>query len=300
MWLGCERLSGSAGKVVLFSKGADSIITPRLSANDKLNPRAVLTATDSHLTAFSKLVSVLATAAPIDPADRCSSRVHAGPARDERCQARYLGRRVQGVGRTLRRGGEVIRPQEQARQVRGLQSCAAAPLSRAALTGRARSLADEIEREMVLIGATAIEDKLQRGVPETILKLRQAGMKVRGAVRRGTTGGLSRAQVWILTGDKMETAINIAKACELIGDADIQQITVRSARSAGTRLAPTLQPVVQDNLPRRDSVFALPVRVAPRARWATANQPLTLAGRVCPGGAAGAAGRRFAAGHARG
>ncbi len=36
---------------------------------------------------------------------------------------------------------------------------------------------------MVLIGATAIEDKLQRGVPETILKLRQAGMKVRGAAR---------------------------------------------------------------------------------------------------------------------
>ena len=50
-----------------------------------------------------------------------------------------------------------------------------------------------------LIGATGIEDSLQEGVPETISSLREAGMNV-----------------WVLTGDKQETAINIAYSCRLI------------------------------------------------------------------------------------
>ena len=45
-------------------------------------------------------------------------------------------------------------------------------------------------------GATGIEDRLQDGVPETIAALRKAGL-----------------QIWVLTGDKQETAINIAYAC---------------------------------------------------------------------------------------
>ncbi|KAJ3059594.1 Phospholipid-transporting ATPase IB, partial [Quaeritorhiza haematococci] len=53
-------------------------------------------------------------------------------------------------------------------------------------------LADEIEQNLSLLGATAIEDKLQKGVPETIDKLRRGGVRV-----------------WMLTGDKKETAINI-------------------------------------------------------------------------------------------
>lgn len=52
-----------------------------------------------------------------------------------------------------------------------------------------------------LLGCTAIEDKLQDGVPETIEKLRRAGMKM-----------------WMLTGDKRETAINIGYSCRLIKD----------------------------------------------------------------------------------
>ncbi|CAG8754592.1 17029_t:CDS:2, partial [Racocetra persica] len=51
---------------------------------------------------------------------------------------------------------------------------------------------DEIERELILLGATAIEDKLQEGVPDCIASLRSAGIKI-----------------WVLTGDKLETAINI-------------------------------------------------------------------------------------------
>ncbi|EOY02196.1 hypothetical protein QUC31_013395 [Theobroma cacao] len=60
-------------------------------------------------------------------------------------------------------------------------------------------VADKIERELILLGATAVEDKLQNGVPDCIDKLAQAGIKL-----------------WVLTGDKMETAINIGYACSLL------------------------------------------------------------------------------------
>ncbi|AQL03816.1 putative phospholipid-transporting ATPase 7 [Zea mays] len=56
-----------------------------------------------------------------------------------------------------------------------------------------------IERELILVGATAVEDKLQKGVPQCIDRLAQAGLKI-----------------WVLTGDKMETAINIGYACSLL------------------------------------------------------------------------------------
>ena len=58
-----------------------------------------------------------------------------------------------------------------------------------------------IERELNLTGATAIEDKLQDGVPESIDKLRRANIKL-----------------WMLTGDKRETAINVGHSCRLIKD----------------------------------------------------------------------------------
>ncbi|KAI0899843.1 phospholipid-translocating P-type ATPase [Annulohypoxylon nitens] len=55
-----------------------------------------------------------------------------------------------------------------------------------------------IEQSFDLVGATAIEDKLQVGVPETIDKLRRANIKI-----------------WMLTGDKRETAINIAHSARI-------------------------------------------------------------------------------------
>ncbi|KAL2334200.1 hypothetical protein Fmac_015413 [Flemingia macrophylla] len=60
-------------------------------------------------------------------------------------------------------------------------------------------VSDEIEKNLILLGATAVEDKLQDGVPECIDKLAQAGIKI-----------------WVLTGDKMETAINIGFSCSLL------------------------------------------------------------------------------------
>lgn len=73
-----------------------------------------------------------------------------------------------------------------------------------ALVDRAKkveAVGEIIESKMELVGATAIEDKLQEGVSEAIDKLRRAGIKL-----------------WMLTGDKRETAINIGYSCRLIRD----------------------------------------------------------------------------------
>ncbi|TYJ25658.1 hypothetical protein E1A91_A07G064500v1 [Gossypium mustelinum] len=71
-------------------------------------------------------------------------------------------------------------------------------------------VAESIERDLILLGATAVEDKLQNGVPECIDKLAQAGIKI-----------------WVLTGDKMETAINIGFACSLLRQG-MKQIIINS------------------------------------------------------------------------
>lgn len=70
------------------------------------------------------------------------------------------------------------------------------------LTNRSEELdkaAEMIEKDMFLVGATAIEDKLQDGVPDTIHTLQEANIKV-----------------WVLTGDRQETAINIGYSCKLL------------------------------------------------------------------------------------
>lgn len=61
------------------------------------------------------------------------------------------------------------------------------------------SLAGELEYNMDLVGCSGIEDKLQDGVPESIDLLMRASIRI-----------------WVLTGDKEETAIEIAKSCNLI------------------------------------------------------------------------------------
>ncbi|KAJ0032337.1 hypothetical protein NQD34_002418 [Periophthalmus magnuspinnatus] len=54
-------------------------------------------------------------------------------------------------------------------------------------------LYDEMERDLLLLGLTAIEDRLQEGVPETIAMLQQAGLKTDPAVPR-PTGFLQQGQ----------------------------------------------------------------------------------------------------------
>ncbi|XP_031949402.1 phospholipid-transporting ATPase ID isoform X4 [Corvus moneduloides] len=69
-------------------------------------------------------------------------------------------------------------------------------------------LYDEVEHDMMLLGATAIEDKLQQGVPETIAILTLANIKI-----------------WVLTGDKQETAVNIGYSCKMLTD-DMTEVFV--------------------------------------------------------------------------
>ncbi|KAF2069365.1 hypothetical protein CYY_009319 [Polysphondylium violaceum] len=73
-----------------------------------------------------------------------------------------------------------------------------------AIEGRSSLLSeayDMLERNLELLGITAIEDKLQESVPQTIHCMREANIKV-----------------WMLTGDKYSTAIQIAHSCNLIDD----------------------------------------------------------------------------------
>ncbi|CEI94483.1 hypothetical protein RMCBS344292_08693 [Rhizopus microsporus] len=86
-----------------------------------------------------------------------------------------------------------------------------------ATEGRAEKVAqvqEKIEVNLKLLGATGIEDKLQEGVPKCIEDLRKAGIKI-----------------WVLTGDKLETAINIGYASNLL-DSEMQLWTVRGNENA--------------------------------------------------------------------
>lgn len=76
---------------------------------------------------------------------------------------------------------------------------------------RMEVLASEIEQELQLLGATAIEDRLQDGVPETIADLKRAGINI-----------------WVATGDKLETAIAIGYSTKLLAH-DMNLVIVRGA-----------------------------------------------------------------------
>uniref|UniRef100_A0A674BPC3 Phospholipid-transporting ATPase n=1 Tax=Salmo trutta TaxID=8032 RepID=A0A674BPC3_SALTR len=90
------------------------------------------------------------------------------------------------------------------------------------LTNRALKMEESyelIERNLQLLGATAIEDKLQDKVPETIETLLRADIKI-----------------WILTGDKQETAINIGHSCRLLRK-NMGLLVVNEETLEGTRTA---------------------------------------------------------------
>ena len=75
---------------------------------------------------------------------------------------------------------------------------------------------NRMENKLKLLGATGIEDKLQDGVPDSIANLRAAGIVV-----------------WVLTGDKQETAINIAYSCKLFNpNMEVIKLNARSRDSA--------------------------------------------------------------------
>lgn len=90
----------------------------------------------------------------------------------------------------------------------------------ASLTDRTELLHEAsqvIEKDLVLLGATGIEDKLQIGVPEAIAALREAGIKI-----------------WVLTGDKQETAMSIGFSCALLTN-DMKQIIINESEKERCR-----------------------------------------------------------------
>lgn len=89
-----------------------------------------------------------------------------------------------------------------------------------ALIGRAallRKVAGNIENNLIILGASGIEDKLQQGVPEAIESIRTAGI-----------------QVWVLTGDKQETAISIGYSSKLL-TRKMTQIIINSSSKDSCR-----------------------------------------------------------------
>lgn len=104
-----------------------------------------------------------------------------------------------------------------------------------------------VEKHLTIVGATAIEDKLQEGVPDTIAFLLQCGIKL-----------------WVLTGDKMETAINIGYSAKLLTSDMVllkmqYQGDARAVNHKLRRLIAQLQRLtesaIQVDLPRRPQVW---------------------------------------------
>ena len=94
---------------------------------------------------------------------------------------------------------------------------------------------EEIEHSLTILGATALEDKLQEGVPDAIATLHKAGIKL-----------------WILTGDKLQTAIEIGYSCNLLTN-DMEVMIISADSEEGARAQ------IEAGLNRMASVLGPPV-----------------------------------------
>ncbi|KAI5867564.1 phospholipid-translocating P-type ATPase [Durotheca rogersii] len=150
------------GRIILFCKGADSIIYSRLKRGEQAELRKT---TAEHLEMFAR----------------------------------------EGL-RTLCIAQRVLSEHEYLEWRKEHDKAATALQDR---EEKLEEVADKIEQELTLLGGTAIEDRLQDGVPDTIELLGRAGIKL-----------------WVLTGDKVETAINIGFSCNLLNN-DMELITLK-------------------------------------------------------------------------
>ncbi|KAI5440864.1 hypothetical protein KIW84_010357 [Lathyrus oleraceus] len=110
-----------------------------------------------------------------------------------------------------------------------------------AVFGRAamlRKISNHVENNVCILGASAIEDKLQHGVPEAIESLRTAGIKV-----------------WVLTGDKQETAVSIGFSSKLL-TRSMTQIIISSNNKASSRKS------LKDALERSRKLDAVSMQIA--------------------------------------
>lgn len=103
--------------------------------------------------------------------------------------------------RTLVLGYRDLTPAMYAEWFNSYREASAAARDRADLMSK---VADSLEKDLTIVGLTAIEDKLQDGVPDTIADLATGGVKF-----------------CVLTGDKMETAINIGYSCKVLREGQL-------------------------------------------------------------------------------
>ena len=154
------------GTRVLFVKGADSFVLPLLDEEDPENMRKKAT-TDEHLTQFA--------------AKGLRTLVMAYKVVDDAAWEEYFGVYTEANEMA---GGPKGSPAYKAKKDK---------------MQLAYRMIEASQRDLKLIGASAIEDRLQDGVPDTIATLRKAGIKI-----------------WVLTGDKQDTAIQIGFSCNLL------------------------------------------------------------------------------------
>ncbi|XP_026213090.1 phospholipid-transporting ATPase IG isoform X1 [Anabas testudineus] len=114
---------------------------------------------------------------------------------------------------------------------------------------------NQVETDMSLIGATAVEDRLQEQAAETMEALQGAGMKV-----------------WVLTGDKMETAKSTCYACRLFQrNTELLELTVRTLEDGGRRREERLHELLIE-YHKKAVQDAPPVRAGVTRSWSSASQ----------------------------
>ncbi|XP_055368535.1 phospholipid-transporting ATPase IG isoform X3 [Betta splendens] len=114
---------------------------------------------------------------------------------------------------------------------------------------------NQVETGMSLIGATAVEDRLQEEAAETMEALQGAGIKV-----------------WVLTGDKMETAKSTCYACRLFQrSTELLELTVRTLEDGGRRREERLHELLIE-YHKKAVQDAPPVKAGVRRSWASTNQ----------------------------
>lgn len=158
------------GKIVLFCKGADSVIYNRLSVN---HDQELKDATLKDLETFAN-----------------------------------------GGLRTLCIAYRNLSEEEFSDWSKKYDAASAATVDR---EGEIEKACDLVEHSLTILGATALEDKLQEGVPDAIATLHRAGIKL-----------------WILTGDKLQTAIEIGYSCNLLTN-DMEVMIISADSEDGAR-----------------------------------------------------------------
>ncbi|XP_068181058.1 phospholipid-transporting ATPase IG isoform X1 [Antennarius striatus] len=120
---------------------------------------------------------------------------------------------------------------------------------------RLMAVYNQVETGMSLIGATAVEDRLQEEAAETMEALQGAGMKV-----------------WVLTGDKMETAKSTCYACRLFQkNTELLELTVRTLENGERRREERLYELLREY--HKKAVQDAPPNKAGITRsWSSAGQ----------------------------